>query len=97
MAEQTKIERKADLLEAVVDRELIGLDVEGGSCFGFNGTATRIWQLLEEPKSLDELRDLLMEEYEVEPAACEEDLLLFLRAMARDGLIALPRGMAEPG
>lgn len=85
--EDSTIRRRAEMMEAEVDGELVALDVERGTCFGFNRTATRIWQLLEEPRTLDSLRDALLEDYEVDPDQCESDLIEALEQMRRDGLV----------
>jgi hypothetical protein len=83
------VRRHGRLIEAELDDELIGLEVEQGTCFGFNPTATRIWGLIETPKRVSELRDALVAEYEVDPETCERDLGELLRALEADGLIAL--------
>lgn len=82
-----KIVRRGALLEAEIDGELIGLDVDQGVCFGFNRPASRIWTLLEQPRTLDELIDLLVAEFDVQPAACALDLAAFLRELEADGLV----------
>jgi hypothetical protein len=81
--------RRAGLIEAEVDGELVALHVDNGTCYGFNGTATRIWAMVEEPKRLSELRDALVAEYDVEPDVCEAQLLDLLKDLESDGLIEL--------
>jgi hypothetical protein len=81
------IRRRGEMIEAEKEGELIALDVERGTCYGFNRTATRIWQLLDEPRTLAALRDLLVEEYDVEPQACERDLIEAIEQMCSDGIL----------
>jgi hypothetical protein len=83
------VTRRAGLIEAEVDGELVALHVDNGTCYGFNGTATRIWGLIEEPKRLSELRDALTAEYDVEPDECEAQLLDLLKDLEGDGLLEL--------
>lgn len=83
------VSRRGRLIEAEIDGELIGLEVEQGTCFGFNGTATRIWALIESPRRLTELRDALVAEYDVDPQTCETELRALLRELEDDGLVAL--------
>jgi hypothetical protein len=89
------VRRSAQLVEAEVDGELVALHVERGTCYGFNGTATRIWNLLEEPKRVSELRDALLEEFDVDPATCEAQLRELLDDLQGDGLIEI-RADAQP-
>ena len=94
MAEDLIVSRRASLLEAEVDGELVGLRVDRGTCYGFNGTATRIWALIEQPRRVSELRDILLDEYEVDAAACEEELRALLAELEQDGLVSLDRAPA---
>jgi hypothetical protein len=83
------VRRAGGLIEAEVDGELIGLEVDRGLCFGFNGTATRIWALIEEPTRLSGLREQLLAEYEVDEETCSRELIAVLEALKADGLVAM--------
>ena len=83
------VRRKSGLIEAEVDGELVALHVDKGTCYGFNGTATRIWSLLDEPKRLSELRDILLAEYDVDAVTCEAELRDLLADLEGDGLVEL--------
>jgi hypothetical protein len=89
VSEAVTIRRREELLEAEVDGELVALHVDRGTCYGYNPTATRIWALLAEPRSLAELCDLLMREYEVDLATCERDVAALLRELETDGLVEI--------
>jgi len=83
------VARCTGLSEAELDGELLGLHVERGTCYGFNGTATRVWKMLDSPKRLSEVRDVLMREFEVDAETCERDLKELLRDLERDGLVSI--------
>lgn len=83
------VRRRGRLIEAEIDGELIGLEVEQGTCFGFNPTATRIWSMIESPRSFGELCDALVAEYEVDPETCADELAALLRELEDDGLVEL--------
>jgi hypothetical protein len=83
------ISRRSDMLQAEVAGELVALNVDQGACYGFNPTATRVWALLAEPRSLAQLCDLLTQEYEVDRAACERDVAALLRTLEADGLVEI--------
>ena len=89
MGKDMLILRRAGLIEAEVDGELVALHVDNGTCYGFNGTATRIWAMIAEPKRLAELRDALVGEYDVAPDVCEAQLLDLLKDLEGDGLLEL--------
>ena len=89
MTQDPLVSRRASLLEAELDGELVGLQIDNGTCYGFNGTATRIWALIEQPKRLSELRDVLLDEYEVDAGTCEAQLRALLAELEADGLVSL--------
>ena len=84
----TVYRRALTLMEAEMGDEIVALDPEGGTCFGFNPVAAGVWQLLAEPRTFDELHGALLAEYEIDPQQCAEDLQSLLHDMAGKGLIA---------
>ena len=83
------VSRRASLLEAEVDGEVVALDVDSGRCYGFNATATEVWKHIAEPMRLSALRDALTDRYEVDAETCELQLRELLAELERDGLVEL--------
>jgi hypothetical protein len=75
------------LLTAEVNGELIGMSVEQGSCYGFNGVGTRIWALLAEPRSLDDLCAQLLTEFDVDADRCRTEVVALLEELRAEGLV----------
>jgi hypothetical protein len=84
--DRVRYRRAADLLEAELGDELVGLNVQAGSCFGFNAVATSVWKQLGEPKSFEQIRDALLDEYEVESDQCSSELRELLTRMVEEHL-----------
>ena len=63
------------------------LNLKNSVYYGLDPVGARIWTLLQEPRSIGELRDVLIAEYEVEPGQCERDLLALLEKMRSEGLV----------
>jgi hypothetical protein len=80
-------ERAAQLLEAEVGDEILTLDAEAGKCFGFNSVAASVWRRLAQPASFDELRQALLDEYEVSSEQCTVELTELLDELTSRGLI----------
>jgi coenzyme PQQ synthesis protein D (PqqD) len=68
------------------DEETI-LDMRSGKYYGLDPIGACVWKLLDQPKSVEELRAAILQEYEVEPAKCESDLLLLLETLRTEGLV----------
>lgn len=89
MDDEAFVRRAGRMIEAELDGELIGLEIDRGTCFGFNSTATRIWALIERPKRIGEIRETLLGEYEVDAATCTSELEALLATLERSGLVAI--------
>jgi hypothetical protein len=76
-------------MEADLGEELLALDADAGSCFGFNEVATWIWRRLAEPATFDQLRDGLLAEYDVSDEQCTSELQALLDDLLERGLIAI--------
>ena len=82
----TVITRHPDMLSAEIGGEAVMMSIEKGAYFGLNPVATRIWDLIEQPKSLTELIAVIFDEYEVSPEQCEADVREFTADMIERGL-----------
>lgn len=89
MSDDKMVRRTGDLIETEVDGELVALHVDNGTCYGFNGTATRIWAMIEQPRRLSELKEELLREFDVDPSTCEAQLKELLDELAADGLVEI--------
>ena len=72
-----------------LDGEVVILNLKDGVYYGLNAVGARIWNLLQEPRTMHEVRDILAQEYEVETDRCEHDLLALLQELATEGLIEI--------
>ena len=72
--------------------EVAILSLKGGTYYGLDEVGARIWGLIQEPKTVEEIRDVLIEEYEVEPERCERDLISLLESLADEGLVEVKDG-----
>ncbi len=78
--------------------ELAILDSKSGIYYGLDPVGARIWSLILEFKTVDEMRATLLEEYEVDPAQLEGDMAHLLGDLFTKGLIqvAPPGSKPEP-
>ena len=63
------------------------LNLKNSVYYGMNPVGARVWDLLKQPQSVTELRNALLDEYEVEPERCESDLFGLLEKLRSEGLI----------
>ena len=67
-------ERAIELLEAELGDEIMTLDPDAGQCFGFNSVAASVWRQLASRQAFEDLRQALLDEYEVSPEQCTVEL-----------------------
>ncbi len=78
----TKEQVSADLAgESVI------LNLKSGVYYGLDPLGATVWGLIQKPKSLSEVRDAVLQEYEVEPERCERDLMALFQELAEEGLV----------
>jgi Coenzyme PQQ synthesis protein D (PqqD) len=70
------------------------LNLKNTVYYGLNPVGARVWSLLQRPRRISELRDALLEEFEVDAASCERDLLELLQKMRTEGLIEIVKSAA---
>jgi hypothetical protein len=67
--------------------EAVILDFKSGVYYGLNEVGARIWNLIQQPKTVSEIRDAIVAEYEIEPEVCDRDLKALLQQLEASGLI----------
>ena len=60
---------------------------EDTSYFSLNTIGSRIWSLIQKPISVSKIKDIILNEYDVEPDQCEEDVVSLLDKLAANKLI----------
>jgi hypothetical protein len=86
---ETVVARQSDALTATVDDDMVMLDLRGSRYFGLDRVGRRIWELLEQPRSVQALCATLEGEFEVSTGTCHDDVVPFLEQLADAQLIEL--------
>ena len=81
--------RSPDALFSEVDGEFVALNINQGQCYGMDSIASRVWSLLEEPRSLEEICTALQGIYDVDPDTCRADVKSLLRSLTGEGLVSV--------
>jgi hypothetical protein len=81
------VTRRAEPLTATVDGELVMLDPRTSRYFALDAIGLRVWELLEEPRSVAALCEALEGEFDVSPDACRRDVLAFLEQLENAELL----------
>lgn len=86
---ETLVRRSEEPVAVEVDRTVVMMSVEKGMYYGLEGPGPRIWSLLDQARTPRELRDTLVEEFDVDPEQCLRDVCNFLEDMLKADLVHL--------
>ena len=81
-----------DQVSSDLGGEVAILHLEAGTYYGLDAVGARVWSLIQEPRTLREIHEVLVSEYEIEPARCERDLITLLHGLADEGLVEVGDG-----
>lgn len=84
--------RREGVISCNVAAETVLLDINSGIYFGLDPVGTSIWTIIEVPRSIREIRDALLNEYDVGADACAAAVLRLAKAMAAKGLVTVVEG-----
>ena len=84
-----------DQVSCVVGEESVILHLKDGKYYGLNAVGATVWNLIQKPRTVEELQETVLREYEVGSAECERDLLGLLESLVKVGLIEVRSGKVE--
>ena len=78
-----------DQLSTQLGDEIVILGLKDSVYYGLTNVGTRIWQLLQTPRAIDDLIDTIVGEYAVTRDAARTDITTLLTDLHGRGLIAI--------
>jgi hypothetical protein len=83
----TRVVATNEHIAAELSGETIVLGLGDGIYYGLPGVGARVWQLVQEERSVLDVRDALVREYDVDPDRCLRDLEKLFADLAGRGLV----------
>ncbi len=83
----TQIQASSEQVSCDLAGEAAILDLQNGVYYGLDPVGARIWELIQTPREVREIVSQLLDEYDVEPGQCENDVLALLDQLSQRGLI----------
>jgi len=91
-ARDAAIRIRKDVVFRDLEGELVLLNLATGVYFGLDPIGTRIWALIDDGRTADEIVGVITAEYEVDADACRADLTRLLAALRDNQLVDLDDG-----
>ncbi len=84
----TIIKRIDDIVASEIDGETVMMSIDQGKYYGLDLIGSQIWEFIKEPIKVSELIDALVEQFDVDWATCQKDVLHFLNKLKDEKILA---------
>ena len=81
-----------DRISCEMAEEAVILNLDSGVYYGLNPVGARVWQLIQEPRTVSDVLSSLLDTYDVAAERCETDLFTLLQDLAANDLIVVEAG-----
>ena len=88
-SEHDRVSASKDAVACEFGNGLALLDMRSNIYYSLNSVGAYIWELIQEPKPISEIRGAVIERYNVEPERCKADVDGLLKGLADAGLARL--------
>jgi hypothetical protein len=85
----TALRIPANVSFSVVGEDAFLLNTQTNKYYGLEKVGARLWELLNEGKSLKDAYQIILREYEVDPVQLEQDLLELVEHLREQGLVEI--------
>ncbi len=88
MSPKSKLSIPPQVMSRLVGDETVLLDLSSGIYFGLDGVGKRIWESVTEGCNLGEIAAVIANEYEVDEAQAQADVIEFANDLVERGLLS---------
>lgn len=83
----SRVVRSEEFITSTVDNELVMMSLEKGTYYGLDAVGSQIWENIAAPVTIEALCQTLSDQFEVDPAQCQADVLAFLTELHQEGMV----------
>ena len=76
-----------DQVSCRLDDETVLLELKNGTYYGLNSVGSTIWELIQQPKSIEAVYCAVLEQYDVDAESCRSDVLRLIGELQAAGLV----------
>lgn len=89
MSPRSLVSRNPEAIATEIDGEVVLMSLITGRTFGLDKRGSRIWGLIEQPRSVADLVSALLQIFDTSAERCEADLKIFLGKLSEAQLVNL--------
>ena len=76
-----------DQVSCDMDEEAVILNIKDGEYYELNPVAARVWKFIQEPRKMDEIMDMILDEYHVSREELKQDLYELIHDLSAKKLV----------
>jgi hypothetical protein len=89
VSEQSTVVAAKDQVSSNLGGEVVILNLSAGMYYGLDEVGARIWELLQESRTVSEIQETISTEYDVERSRIDHDVVAFLQRLSDEKLIEI--------
>jgi hypothetical protein len=89
IAPDTLVSRAVNVLFTTVDDDALAIDEQAGYFYVMNESSSRVWELIKEPIAVSAVCAQLGQEFTVDEATCQREVLELLQGLHEAGLVQI--------
>ena len=74
-------------LSSTVEEEIVILQLHEGAYYGLDPVGARVWSLIQQPRTVAEICDALVAEYDIGRERCEQDVVALVAELRDRALV----------
>ena len=87
LSRQTIVVAARGQVSCALDGEAAILNISNGTYYGLDAVGAEIWRLVQNPQRVTQIREAVVELYDVPAERCENDIIDLLEMLLAEGLI----------
>jgi len=76
-----------DVVSCDLDGEAAILNLKDGVYYGLDPVGAKIWNLIQKPKTIDDVVEVIWNEYNVDKNRCKDDIFELVEKLLDNGLV----------
>ena len=81
------VSQKEDVDVTELNKEKIMMDLDKGKYFMLNETGSAIWDTINEPKSVSEIIESIIKEYDIDRETCESKVFEYVEKLRHEEIV----------
>ena len=85
----SRVVRHPEIIFAEAGDDVLMMSIEKGEYYGLSSVGSFLWELMAVPVSVESLCQRTLQEYKVDEATCQSDVLEFVTKLVDNGTVQL--------